>query len=345
MTDRVRANIAEEAAEWFVANRERSQESVQRATFAAWLKTSPVHVEEYLEIALLARDLREAAADPSMSLEELLTLARSPSDSNVRPIRTDNPTAVRETPSFRWHHAAAAAATLAAAALGFLWWSSDRTSEVRFATRHGEQITERLADSSVLHLDTDTVVTVRYTRARRLVEVERGQVLFEVAHEASRAFEVIAGAAEVVDVGTTFDVYLQRDSTLVSVMEGQVTVGLAPGPHGAIADSRTVSVHAGEQVRVADGALPAQAARADLQRNAAWLRREIIFEREPLATVAAEFSRYSATPIEIESPALRKLAISGSFSADDTESFIAFLKSMDGVRVEVTPTRIRVRSM
>ena len=61
-----------------------------------------------------------------------------------------------------------------------------------------------------------------------------------------------------------------------------------------------------------------------------------------VAAVAAEFNRYSATPIEIETPDLRALQLSGVFSADDTETFVAFLRSLDGVRVEVTPSRIRV---
>ena len=56
----------------------------------------------------------------------------------------------------------------------------------------------------------------------------------------------------------------------------------------------------------------------------------------------AEFNRYAALPIEVETPALRTLTVSGVFAADDTDSFIAFLKSLEGVGIEVTPTRIRV---
>lgn len=56
-------------------------------------------------------------------------------------------------------------------------------------------------------------------------------------------------------------------------------------------------------------------------------------------------SSHNATPIEIETPALRTIRISGVFSADDMESFIAFLRSIDGVRVEVTATRVRVLKM
>jgi transmembrane sensor len=343
-TDKVRASIAEEAAEWFVANRHGVPDSAQQATFAEWLKTSPLHVEEYLGVALVAQDLRQGA-EPGVSVEELVAEARSADATTVRPIAMDAARVVERDAGIRWRIAAAGMAMVAAATVALLWWSNDSAPEVRYATRHGEQLTQRLPDNSVLRLDTDTAVTVRYSRAQRRVEVSSGQVLFEVAHDVGRPFRVVAGPAEVVDVGTRFDVYLQHDSTLVTVLEGAVTVALAVGDHSASAAGRTVAVHAGEQIRVSDGAWPSRATPADTQRSTAWLRRQIIFEQEPLETVAAEFNRYSATTIEIETPSLRALAISGTFSADDTESFVAFLKTLDGVRVEVTPSRVRVYSM
>ena len=67
-----------------------------------------------------------------------------------------------------------------------------------------------------------------------------------------------------------------------------------------------------------------------------------MFDHEPLEHVAAEFNRYGPKPIEIATPALRNLQISGVFATDDPEAFIAFLRSLKGVRVEVTETRVRV---
>jgi transmembrane sensor len=335
--------IAEQAAEWFVANREGLTDAVQRDTFATWLKTSPVHVEEYLGVALVARDLRRAA-EPDTPLEVLLERARSAGNGNVHAIDAGTFGSMERAPGQRWTlAAAAAAAVLAAAGLALLWWSGDRTSVARYATRHGEQASERLPDNTVLRLNTDTAVRVRYSRRERLVEIERGEVLFEVAGEPGRAFRVTAGFAETYALGTKFDVYRKLDATVVTVVEGRVAVGLAPDRPGASTSAgRMVSVHAGEQIQVTQGRLPAAAAPVETQRSTAWLRREIVFEQEPLANVAAEFNRYSTTPIEIEPPALRALPISGVFSADDTESFVAFLRSLEGVRVEVTPSRIRV---
>jgi transmembrane sensor len=103
-----------------------------------------------------------------------------------------------------------------------------------------------------------------------------------------------------------------------------------------------VQVGADQQIRVAEGEWPATPVAIDAQRTVAWLRREIVFDHEPLERVAAEFNRYAPKPIEIVTPALRNIQISGVFATDHTEEFIAFLRSLKGVRVEVTATRIRV---
>jgi len=58
--------------------------------------------------------------------------------------------------------------------------------------------------------------------------------------------------------------------------------------------------------------------------------------------VAAEYNRYTSKPIEIATPALRTLQISGVFCHHDTGRLIAFLRSLKGVRVEVTENRILV---
>jgi transmembrane sensor len=153
----------------------------------------------------------------------------------------------------------------------------------------------------------------------------------------------------VVAIGTIFDVRLEHDATVVTVVAGRVSVGLSSpmsGEAGTRSNGKltplTLQLGANQQITVAEGAWPAAAAAADAQHATAWLRRQIVFDEEPLERVAAEFSRYSPKPIEIVTPALRTLQISGVFSTNDTEAFIAFLRSLKGVRVEVTATRIRV---
>src|SRR5215469_16415142 len=84
----VRELVAQEAADWFVANRE-GLDSTQCAAFATWLRTSPQHIEEYLTIASIGRDLRVATDDPAVSFEELMK----------RAAETPDPVAVVEPPA------------------------------------------------------------------------------------------------------------------------------------------------------------------------------------------------------------------------------------------------------
>jgi transmembrane sensor len=340
--ERVREIVADQAAGWFLAHRVGALDAAASRAFDDWLATSPLHVEEYLGVALIARHLPAAADDPDMPLEALFDRARKAEAESVEELaptsklRVETPDRPRIAPRWRF---AALAATLALIGVAFLWWSGDRSAPpARYATQHGELKAVHLADNSVLHLNTDTRLTVRFSPALRLVEIEHGQAFFKVAHESGRPFRVIAGPAVVTAVGTQFDVYREGATTLVTVLQGQVSVSTA----GASASGRSLRVSTGEQVQVADGELPATATPADVERSTAWLRRQIVFEQEPLAAVAAEFNRYGTLPIEIETPALRALVISGVFAADDPETFIAFLRALDGVAVETTPTRIRV---
>lgn len=357
INERVRGLITQEAADWFVANRA-GLTAEERHAFAAWLKTSPVHVEEYLAHSVIARDLHAACEDSQGSVDELLARARLEDHIPVRRLWPRVIARVTGVASHRWQTVAVTMAAIGALSLSFfaLWnfrpsahvsAPSDATA-LYFATRHGEQQTRRLADNSVLHLNTDSAVTIRYGKNERLVVLTYGEADFEVAHEADRAFRVFGGAAEVVAVGTKFDVRLGQDSTVVTVIEGQVAVGPSPmlGARSTNSNSdhtlQFAQVGADQQISVAAGQWPATPIFVDAQRTTAWLRRHIMFDDEPLERVASEFNRYAPKPVEITTPALRKLEISGVFATDDTEAFIAFLRSLKGVRVEVTTTRIRV---
>ncbi|HWX34472.1 MAG TPA: FecR domain-containing protein [Steroidobacteraceae bacterium] len=356
--EKIRAAIAEQAGEWFVANDEGSLDEQDCAKLMAWLKTSPVHVEEFLGVSTIARDLMEARTDPEYSLEAVLARARSEDEAPARPLWPRLIGAVQGTPSRRWLSAGVAMAACGVLSLGlYLAWNvrpsehplpSGGITALRFETGHGEQLTRRLADNSVVHLDTDSAVTIRYGKKERFITLTFGQAEFEVAHETGRPFRVVAGLAEVVDLGTKFDVRLERDSTLVTVVEGRVAVGPSPtmqDPGTNSSQNRPrlfVQLGANQQIRMAEGAWPATPIAVDVQRTMAWVRGEIVFDHEPLERVAAEYNRYTQKPIEIATPALRTLQISGVFATDDTEAFIAFLRSLKGVRVEVTATRIRV---
>jgi len=336
--ERVRELIMQQSADWFVANRAGLSER-EREAFATWLKASPVHVEEYLALAGIDRDLRAAAAGCEESVEAIVARARG-KESPAPPVWLQFPG--------RGRTIVAAMAGVAVVCLGVLFTWNTRppghpaaaVAALHFATRHGEKQTYHLADNSVLHLNTDSAVTVRYSDAERRIVLEAGEADFEVAHQGGRPFRVLAGPAETVDLGTRFDVRLAGGMALVTVQQGTVAVALATASQDRSA--RFVTLTADQQIEVTAGNLPAAPVAVDARRVTSWLHRQIVFEREPLGRVAAEFNRYAPKPIEIATPGLRDLEISGVFAIDDTEAFVAFLRSLDNVRVEETAQAVRV---
>jgi transmembrane sensor len=341
--EQIRLAIAEQASEWFVENRGGPLDREARSRFMAWLKASPVHVGEYLAIVGLARDLNTAASTTEIPLEALLARARAQTDpvAILDPsVRGHAPVATRPRVSRVWSCAAAAALAMVAVAALWLTRDGERFGLPRtYSTAHGEQSERVLPDGSVLHLNTDSQVTVHYSRRERVVNLDRGEALFQVAHQDERRFRVAAGNAQILTVGTQFDVYRKPGAVLITIVEGTVAVYTGPPQLTPVA----LPLGAGYQVEVrGQVGLPR---RVDVRAAVAWLKRQIAFEDEPLAEVAAEFNRYGGIALEIDDDTVRALRISGVFNAYDTDSFAAFLQTLNGVVVQKTPTRIRVRSI
>jgi transmembrane sensor len=353
--------VAEQAADWHVANRE-GLDKAGAAAFAEWLKASPLHVQEYLCIAQLAGDLRTASGNPVTSIEALVESARNAPESvesingpfgdgvaafpdigrAARPLAADSAADGAAVGQARaqvaWMRVAATVCAVSLVGLLAVRWLAPGSDVLHRETAHGQHLSHSLPDQSLLTLDADSAVDIRYGKSERHIELVRGQALFQVAHDIARPFRVQAGAVAVTAVGTRFDVDRRADITVVTVLEGTVAVDIAR--EGAA----RVMVHAGQQLRI-DSELAATGPLAvDASHSAAWLDGQIYFDQEPLAEVAAEVSRYSPQPIEVRDARLRALPISGACAANDTEAFLAFVRSLDGVHVRSEPGSVVVEA-
>jgi transmembrane sensor len=371
--ERLHALIAEQAAEWYVANRDGALAPPQRQDFMRWLRASPVHVAEYLAIAGMERDIGDAARRNATPLQQLLheagvpdrvvpfggdgaasTLsALSPHEHRIVARRSVHTPRTPVRPFMRWSTAFAVLVLAGAVLYGGLQWYAPRPQTQDYATRHGEQRSLQLPDNTVVWLDSDSAVAIRFDRRRRSVEVTRGQAYFQVAKDAKRPFGVRIDGLWVEDIGTAFDVYRQGDGATISVAEGQVQVWHVPpatstGWFGLDRRPFTpqgqpiVSLSAGRQARIAaSGRVEAQGA-VDVQQVTAWTQGNIVFENQPIAAVAAQFNRYNNLQISVGDPHVGALPISGTFDAHDVATFVAFLDSLPGVKVETRDGRIHV---
>lgn len=343
---RIREAIIDRASDWYVRHREGDLTGVEKQQFLEWLGESLQHTNEYLAIARLSGGFKAAIAD--LGLHEAQLLERM----QASPLATvvQLPGARQRSSRIRMFSMAASVALLVGAVWLAYWLAAPGIVGLprSIAVGEGEPRRVSLRDGSVIFVNADSTVRIRYTGDERLIELQRGQALFEVAHDPTRPFRVRAGMADVVAIGTQFDV-LRRDgqALTVTVLEGKVDVVTeSAGAHGVpLETGRSASSYrlgAGEQMRLGVVMTPVKTIAVNARAAAAWVRHEVIFRDETLGDVVDNFNRYARIPIEIENASLRSTKVNGVFNVYDVESFIEFLKQY-GVTIERGDDRIHVR--
>jgi transmembrane sensor len=73
---------------------------------------------------------------------------------------------------------------------------------------------------------------------------------------------------------------------------------------------------------------------ADLEQSTSWQSGRLTFRERPLAEAIAEVNRYSERQLVLEAPSLADLPVSGVFSTDHPENFIAAVAAFYPVRIE-----------
>jgi transmembrane sensor len=355
-----RRKLSEQAARWYLDQREGMTESAQRA-FLKWLRQSPEHVGEYAAIARLHGDLRAVAALDTLTIGQLREMASG------EPAVVALPGVhVRRPASARSRHRGAArprrrlmgwatgcTATIVLGTIALLGASHAGPPAAVFSAGADQGRSFELADGTLIQLGRDSAIAVRFDANQRQIDLLHGSALFDVGKDPARPLRVQLGSNVLRDIGTVFEAQRTPDGATVTVLSGRIHVlaprhpwldtlaqrlGGATPPGTLVAD-----LGAGQQVSLDDGGrLAALAPHADLTQATAWLPGEIRFHDRPLSEVARRFNAYTRTPLRIEDPAIAQMRISGLFHAHDVSAFAAYLASLPGVRVHREAGCIRV---
>lgn len=294
-----RERVQAEAAAWLARlnNDERAPEA--DAAFQEWLQAAPEHAAAFERVSAVWDLLPDAA-----SLERA---------ANDRPARR----------TWMWGAVAAAAVVLAIAG-GNAWM----TRPVTYQTGHGQQQTVTLRDGSQLALNTDSEVTVAFAGGKRRMDLMRGEVLFDVAHDPKSPFIVSAGNERVQALGTAFVVRRDPDRTRVTLLRGRV--GVSRVTNGGEQSQAILSP--GERASV-DSAEHVTLDRPSIEAVTAWQRGEVVFAGTSLGEAAAELNRYGSVRIVITDPAVAALRVSGIFATDNAPEFADAMAQLNGLKV------------
>ncbi len=357
--------ITDDAAAWFERLQDPEGDSRDREAFAAWLKASAEHVQEFLQIASLRNDLCDLGEDPD--IDELIRAAKDSEEENVVSLfessAVDAPQrdVIRHRRvSRRWVTGGLAAAVVVSAAIALGVFRLAPEPGV-FHTTIGEQTSFPLPDGSIVTLNTLSEIEPRFTSTHRDVVLASGEVLFDVVSDPQRPFRVIAGDTVIQAIGTTFNVYHRQADTTVTVVEGTIEIRASdaqtsaasavatttPGEtaHSGRNASLPLIVTVGQQARLDTHTGQATVVEANLEQATAWRERRLFFDGRPLSAVIDEFNLYNDPAIVITDPDLGRLPVTGSFNANDRASFVLFLEKIGIATAQFEPDgRISLRA-
>ncbi len=149
-------------------------------------------------------------------------------------------------------------------------------------------------------------------------------------------FRVRTDNATVEAIGTRFNVYRRYDATEVTVIEGRVQVDWQTSLVEDNASSRYLELGAGGKTVVSEHQATPTVSPANVERATAWTERRLDFDGETVAAVVAEFNRYNRSPIVIDDPGLAERRITGVFDVNDPGAFVALLRGINAIEIEVT---------
>ncbi|MFC4308197.1 FecR family protein [Steroidobacter flavus] len=333
MNDR-RTRATHEATQWWnrlsiLKQTEVSQSD--RESFTEWLRESPLHVSEFLRIAHVHDSLER------FNLWDQVEVGAIDEPGNVVQLRDDDEPVVEQSNRpvevrSRVRLWAVAASACMIAILG-AWFALGLRGDL-IESKQAERRQVMLEDGTVVQLEPETRLRVKYEDELRRVELEQGRALFRVAKNPQRPFVVSADETSVRAVGTAFGVETGSRGVVVTVAEGKVAVADSPKARSSGAE---IFLTAGQQVIVPDSGTVAPVRAVDTTRALAWAQGQLVFENDTLADVVQEFNRYNRVQLSITDAQLAARKVSGVFDATDSETLLAFIRQ-SGNEVNITRT-------
>ncbi|MEL7042883.1 MAG: FecR domain-containing protein [Pseudomonadota bacterium] len=336
--------IAQEAAEWAIRVDSGPLDMMAREDLSTWLTASPAHIEEFLLASSILSGLSHATLVERTGAHDVLQTANA----NVFSLQTEREPSVQTAPAIQRPAKLRRQTMVALAALcvlGVVFWPllmgnfNHTQAPESFRTTLGEQRTLQLEDGSLIHLNTDSEVSLSFTRRERHVDLTRGEALFDIESDPDRPFRVTAGDTVAEALGTVFNVRLTQEAAVVSVVEGKVKVEQIGGPRfntpvftSMNPASPDLVLSVGETARLEPSTTIIDLGETEIQTIMSWRERRIVFERQALGEIVSEFNRYNEDKLFVSDNNLSARQFSGTFEADDPVSFVMFLEQHHNVR-------------
>lgn len=320
--------IAEQAAEWMVRlGSDDEEERIQaQAGFAAWKAQDRRHAQAAARMEAFVgqvQAVRGQAPGGGQAAQAAMRVA-----GQLR----------RRQRAVRWGSALALAAVLAVPA-GWLLrdhpaspWAQE-LADLR--STEGQWRHQMLDDGSQLTLSGAGALSWHLDGHQRVVELLRGSVLVQVAHDASRPFYVQTPLGRVRALGTRFTVTYDAAGVRVEMLESRVAVQTPQQWRSGSPEA--VEVSAGQRVTLGDTGVGRVEPIDPQGVEQGWRRHQLVVDDRPLSEVLDELARHHAGSLHFDRAALSTVRMTGVLPLDDSGQALQLLQQ--------TFPQLRVRSL
>lgn len=299
---------AEQAIDWLVRSRSGSAEAFDPKAFEEWCRQDPENRREFEKAETVWHALKP-----------------------LQPIY--GPRRQRGWARTSWI-GLAAAALAAVFVTGLSVADRPWLTPTIFTTAKADRRDITLTDGSIIHLNADTVLVAEASLWKRRYRLDRGEAVFEVAHNPWRPFEITVEKAVIRDLGTRFDIRRETEGTRLSVFEGSVDLSIPNGLGHR-------EVNAGQAVHFNFNGI-SQSIPDGEQMLTAWRNGRFTFAESPLEDAVIQLNRYRQNRIVIRDAAIAKLRISGVFDTGNTDGILRALELALPVVVQNDPANGQV---
>ena len=318
--------IYDQASLW-IAKIDRELTEAEQREFSEWLAADPQHVSVFSTMASLWDNMDALNLLADLFPTQKPHAHRAAKQSQKRPPQ-------------RLGYLATAASALLLMVVGWfgqnqLDWLSPNETVLTYQTEVGESSTIVLEDNSKVSLNTDSVLNVTFTDSYRLLELKKGELYIDVAHDVNRPLNVVVNDKVFQALGTAFNVQVDKGEVELIVTDGKVAVvDISDNNKKAQTLStfnvQDTAVEKGQKVSLSQTQPRPKVeilGQVDIKKDLSWRTGNLIFKGETLEQAMGEVSRYTKVKFKFAERSLKDIKIAGRFKTGDVDGLVQVLNN------------------
>ncbi len=196
-----------------------------------------------------------------------------------------------------------------------------------------------LPDGSIISYDAKTQMSVAFYNNNRVVTLDKGAAMFEVAKDAKRVFIIHSDKVNIEVVGTKFEVIRSNDATTINVEEGTVKTYYDAS---WFEKRNEILLSKADSITYVHEGVVSHYAKINPSKIAIWRDNRINFNQVTLKHAMDEFSKYTTISFAFATPEIENYVITGEFAFNQMDIFLQTITKLYPLKITKNDQMIEI---